>query len=88
METKTLMGFSLPCMDCGETLLTGYAEEKGLAKYTNEPTTAYWAADADEGDKPVGYSQGTGDTFRCKLCHAFRWRTAPETVAALGAISA
>lgn len=81
---RSIMGFNLPCRCCGDTLLVDQTQTL-VEKYTNKNITAYFAADARADDKAVGYSEGTGDSFECKRCHAVNWRNAPETIAAIGA---
>ena len=71
-EVTSFYGFKLPCRLCGAEFLVGPTSEF-TESGTEKELTAYWAADAVEGDKAVGFSEGTGDSFECKPCHAVKW---------------
>ena len=71
-EVKSIYGFKLPCRVCENEFLVGPTNEFTEAR-TDKKLTAYWAADATAGDKAVGVSEGTGDSFECCPCHAVKW---------------
>ncbi len=71
-EVTSLYGFNLPCRICSAELLVGPTSEF-IESGTDKELTAYWAAGAAEGDKAVGFSEGTGDSFECAPCHAVKW---------------
>jgi len=65
-------GFVLQCVDCGVEHVVGPArefEEEG----TKARRAAYFAPDAVRGARALGISSGTGDTYRCLLCHSLMW---------------
>lgn len=72
MKVKSIMGFVLPCRVCGEKHIVGETREF-IENGTNRKLTAYWHADADEGDKLIGVSEGNGGTYECMPCHAVKW---------------
>lgn len=71
-EIHTYIGFKLPCRICGVEHIVGECREF-VEKKTNRKLTAYWHAEAVDGDKLIGISEGSGDTYECMPCHALKW---------------
>jgi len=73
-EVHSIIGFKLPCRICGEDFLVGAHSEPFAEARTGTMLTGYWSADAEnEAERPIGYSEGAGDNFECKWCHAVKW---------------
>jgi len=69
MPITAYYAFILKCRDCGEEVEVGPTREFIEAK-TDKNLTAYYDPQTE---KLVGVSEGSGDSFECKRCHAHNW---------------
>lgn len=77
-DITSVIGFKLLCRVCKCEFIIGDHSKPFPEAETWTILTGYWSADAPHDDekyleRPIGYSEGTGDSFECKWCHAEKW---------------